>query len=205
MHSSLAAKIAFDVAVVGCIPSALLAFEAQGAETISSIPRVVDGDTLVIGDVKIRLEGIDAPETDQVCLDQSAAKWTCGIAARDRFSEHVERRPIDCTRSGSDKYGRTLAVCRLAGEDLNAWMVHEGWALAFLRYSKVYVADEAAARDAQRGLWSGAFIAPWDWRYRNCKTEVRGAVMVPITDKADLCDARDGQKKAPARDTGVGA
>ena len=62
----------------------------------------------------------------------------------------------------------------------------EGWALAFVRYSKTYVADEAAAREARRGIWSGAFIAPWDWRHRNPKTVVLGAVAVPITAQAEL-------------------
>jgi hypothetical protein len=104
---------------------------------------------------------------------------------------HVGNRSIDCTPTGSDKYGRTLALCRLTGDDLNAWIVREGWALAFTRYSKVYVAEEEQARRAQRGLWSGAFIAPWDWRHRNCKTEVLGALQVPINAQAILCSASD--------------
>lgn len=167
----------------------VLATKALAADAISGVPRVVDGDTLIIGDTRIRLEGIDAPETDQVCLDQKGTKWTCGIAARDHLAEQINGRSIDCLPSGLDTYGRTLAVCRVAGENLNAWMVRQGWALAFIRYSTAYVADEASARDAQRGMWSGAFIAPWDWRHRNCKTEVRGAVMVPITSQPDLCDS----------------
>jgi hypothetical protein len=85
-----------------------------------------------------------------------------------------------------DAYGRTLADCRIGSEDLNAWMVREGWALAFIRYSKTYVPDEAAARGARRGLWSGAFIAPWDWRHRDRQTVVLGAISVPITAQAEL-------------------
>ncbi len=172
---------------------------ALAADPISGVPRIVDGDTLTIEDVKIRLEGIDAPETDQVCLDQHAVKWTCGIAARDRLLERVGGRSIDCMPSGVDKYGRTLAVCRLAGEDLNAWMVRQGWALAFVRYSKVYVADEAAARGAQRGLWSGAFIAPWDWRHRDRGTVVLGALAVPVTAQAELL-APASAAQAPSPD-----
>lgn len=156
------------------------------------VPRIVDGDTVTIGDVKIRLQGIDLPETEQVCLDQQATKWTCGIAARDHLAEHIASRPIDCTSSGADTYGRTLAVCRLASEDLNAWMVREGLALAFIRYSRAYVAEEEQAREAERGMWSGAFIAPWNWRHRcNKTTEVLGATKVPITAQAILCGTSD--------------
>jgi endonuclease YncB( thermonuclease family) len=138
---------------------------ANAAE-IAGVPHVVDGDTITIADVKIRLDGIDAPETDQVCLDRQAARWTCGIEARNQLSQHVDSRAIHCTPTGVDVYRRVLAVCRLDDEDLNAWMVRQGWALAFVRYSKTYVADEASARNAQRGMWAGAFIAPWDWRSR---------------------------------------
>jgi endonuclease YncB( thermonuclease family) len=163
----------------------LLTGAAYAAE-ISGRARIVDGDTIAIADSKIRFEGIDAPETDQVCLDQRGAKWLCGITARDQLAEHVGGRSLDCTPSGTDTYHRTLAVCRVDGEDLNAWMVHEGWALAFTRYSRAYAADEEAAREAGRGLWSGAFIAPWDWRHRSARTTVLGAVVVPLAAQAEL-------------------
>ena len=160
---------------------------APAADVISGVPYIVDGDTLSIGNLKIRLEGIDAPETDQICLDQNAATWTCGVVVRDRLAERVGKHSIDCTPRGTDRYGRTLAVCSLAGEDLNAWMVRRGLALAFIRYSRAYTAEEEQARDAKRGLWSGAFIAPWDWLHRNCKTVILGAVTVPMTAQAQLC------------------
>jgi endonuclease YncB( thermonuclease family) len=169
----------------------LLAFAIAGSAQsagISGIPRVVDGDTIAIGDFKIRLEGIDAPETDQVCLDRDARKWACGIAARDRLIEHVNGRRIECVPSGSDHYGRTLAVCKIGEESLNAWMVHEGWAMAFVKYSTAYLSDEEQARRAQRGLWGGAFIAPWDWRHRDRGTEIRGALVVPITAQTILLE-----------------
>ena len=84
------------------ILAAALAADAPAAEMISGVPRIVDGDTLIVGDVKIRLEGIDAPETDQVCLDQHAAEWKCGIEARDHLADHVASRPIDCTPKGAE-------------------------------------------------------------------------------------------------------
>ena len=158
---------------------------AEAAE-ISGIPRVVDGDTLVIGATKIRLEGIDAPETDQICLDAKGDHWTCGIEARDRLEAHIAGRVITCLSNGTDVYQRSLATCSLKGENLNAWMVQEGWALAYVKYSSTYQQVERDARVHQRGLWRGAFIAPWDWRHKNSKTEVLGALTVPINAQALL-------------------
>jgi endonuclease YncB( thermonuclease family) len=172
--------------IAAILAATLISFGVQGAEIISGVPYISDGDTIVVGTTKIRLDGIDAPETDQVCLDANLKRWTCGVEARDRLSAHIERRSIDCEPSSSDAYHRTLAMCMIEDEDLNAWMVHEGWALAFVRYSKAYLADEEAARVAQRGLWSGAFIAPWDWRRRNKETVILGATSVPISAQAIL-------------------
>ena len=161
---------------------------AHALAPVSGVARIVDGDTLAIGETKIRLEGIDAPESDQLCLDRNAVKWNCGIAARDHLVRHVDGRPIACAPTRTDRYARTLAVCRLGDENLNAWMVREGFALAFVKYSTAYVAEEAEARKAQRGLWSGAFIAPWDWRHRDKGTVVLGALSVPITAQAQLLE-----------------
>ena len=102
----------------------LVSVTAQGAEH-PGLPRVVDGDTLVIGTTKIRLEGIDAPETDQICLDARGVRWTCGIDARDSLVAHIAGRDITCTSSGIDAYNRMLSTCRVMGEDLNGWMVQE--------------------------------------------------------------------------------
>ena len=88
--------------------------------------------------------------------------------------------------TGADRYGRSLGICFADDEDLNAWMVGEGWALPFVRYSRAYVTAESDARAGQRGLWSGAFIAPWDWRHRDHKTTVLGALSVPVTAQAEL-------------------
>jgi endonuclease YncB( thermonuclease family) len=167
----------------------LLAFYSStthAAEVISGIPHIVDGDTVVIGTTKIRLASIDAPESDQVCIDADRKPWTCGIEARDRLTAHIGNRSIDCVPTGVDAYDRTLAICTIGEESLNAWMVQQGWALAFVRYSKRYVPEEETARAAGRGLWSGAFIAPWDWRHRNRQTIVLGATSVPVSAQAEL-------------------
>jgi endonuclease YncB( thermonuclease family) len=158
---------------------------AQAAD-LSGVPRVVDGDTLAIGATKVRLEGIDAPETDQVCLNAKGIRWTCGIDARDQLAAHIGGREIRCSSSGIDAYRRTLATCYFGDEDLNGWLVQQGWALAYVQYSSTYRQVEEDARTNQRGLWQGAFIAPWDWRHRNNKTVILGAFSVPIDAQAML-------------------
>jgi endonuclease YncB( thermonuclease family) len=166
----------------------LMASPAFAAE-ITGIPRLVDGDTVEIGQVKIRLSGIDAPETDQVCLDAKGEKWACGISARDELIRHSNGRTWECTTTGTDQYRRSLANCFIEGEDVSKWMVRSGWALSFVRYSHAYDTDEVAARDAHAGLWSGSFIAPWDWRHRNKTTIILGAASVPVNAQTVLLGA----------------
>src|SRR5262249_47814084 len=112
------------------------------ATDLKGIPRIVDGDTLVLGTTKVRLEGIDAPETDQICLGTSSTRWSCGIEAREQLTAHVAGREINCTTNGFDLYGRALGTCSVAGENLNAWMAQQGWALAYVKYSSRYTGLE---------------------------------------------------------------
>lgn len=165
---------------------ALLAATTAFAADVSGSARVVDGDTIVVGNTRVRLEGIDAPETDQICLDAKGERWTCGVAVRDQLAEHIGNRDVVCADKGHDKYGRMLALCSAAGENLNEWMVTEGFALAYTRFSQQYVAQERTAREAKRGMWRGAFIAPWEWRHRDRETVILGAYSVPITAQSML-------------------
>ena len=135
---------------------------AQG-RVLSGPARVVDGDTLAIASERIRLHGIDAPESAQSCL-AGGARWRCGERAERGLRERIGGRAVACEETDVDRYGRIVAVCRAGGEDLNAWMVERGFALAYRRYSRDYVDEEAAAKRAARGLWRGDFVAPWDWR-----------------------------------------
>ncbi|EAQ34811.1 nuclease (SNase-like) [Nitrobacter sp. Nb-311A] len=169
---------------------------AVRAETILGEAHIVDGDTVEIGEKKIRLNGLDAPETDQLCLDAKGKKWACGVASRDALAAFSKTRPWSCDVSGNDRYDRFLASCSIAGQNINQWMVRHGWALAFVKYSDRYVAEETKARDTQAGLWSGAFIAPWGWRSRNKQSAVFGAVSVP-TNAQELLLGSVSSQEAP--------
>ena len=128
---------------------------------LSGIARVLDGDTIEIGSDRVRLWGIDAPEGRQICLDGSR-RWPCGRRAAQALAGRIDSRSVVCEERDHD--GRIIAVCRHGGRDINAWLVREGWALAYRRYSRAYVKEESAAKAAKRGLWRGEFVPPWDWR-----------------------------------------
>ncbi len=124
---------------------------------------VVDGDTIEVHGQRIRLFGIDAPESAQLCLADDR-HWRCGQQAALALDERVAGRPVVCTEKDRDRYGRIVAVCRAGDLDLNAWLVAEGWALAYRRYSTDYLDEEATASTARKGIWRGTFVPPWDWR-----------------------------------------
>lgn len=186
-------RVTISVALLASVVAAA----AAPSPPLHGQARVVDGDTLTVAATRVRLAGVDAPETDQVCLDAQARPWTCGIAARDALAALVGRGDVDCEPSGTDAYGRTLAACRSSeGRDLQAELVRRGFALSFQRYSHRYDGDEAEARRQRQGLWAGAFVAPWDWRHRTPQTLVLGATQVPLSARAlVLPPARDGQEE----------
>lgn len=125
---------------------------------------VVDGDTIDVGGERIRLEGIDAPEAAQLCQRADGEDWPCGRTAIKALRALIGNNDVVCDSHGSDKYGRVLAVCYADGRDLNASMVKAGLAWAFVRYSQIYVNEEAQARQALAGIWAGTAQAPWDFR-----------------------------------------
>jgi endonuclease YncB( thermonuclease family) len=162
------------------------------AADVSGIPKIREGDQVQIGNARIRLAGIDAPSVDQLCLNTKGERWTCGIAARDELIRHADNKSWTCHVGQTERHGRQVAHCEVDGEDIQKWMVKNGWALAHTRVSHDYEADEKAAREAKAGMWQGAFIAPWEWRVRNKKTAILGAVKPPETAHAILLASASG-------------
>lgn len=132
--------------------------------TITGEARVIDGDTLDINGTRIRLEGIDAPETAQLCSRRWLGQWRCGAEATTFMVGLTRGKPVSCTPQGRDKYGRTLATCYVEGRDINAEMVRQGYAWAFVKYSNRYVREEAEARAVKAGIWQGPATPAWYWR-----------------------------------------
>jgi endonuclease YncB( thermonuclease family) len=176
----------------------LLPAIAQAAD-VTGVAKVREGDTIVIGTSRIRLAAIDAPSVDQLCLNNSGERWTCGVAARDELIKHADNKTWTCHVGAADRRGRLLGRCEVDGEDIQKWIVTNGWALSYVRFSHEYDADEKAAREAKAGMWQGAFIAPWDWRIRNKKTTILGAVKAPDNASAILLASASGSV-APSPD-----
>lgn len=125
---------------------------------------VIDGDTLDIGGTRIRLFGIDAVEKSQYC-NRTYGRWPCGQQAAAALAQRIGSTMIQCRARDRDANDRIVAVCDVAGEDLSAWMVKQGWAVAYTRYSADYVSLEKEARALKRNIWSGTFIPPEEYRH----------------------------------------
>jgi endonuclease YncB( thermonuclease family) len=134
------------------------------ADDLKGKPRIVDGDTIWIGPTKIRLHGIDAPESRQTCQKADGTEYRCGEMATFALAEIIENHWITCKGENTDRYKRRIAVCSAGPYDINAEMVGRGWALAYRRYSKDYVDKEEDASSQKVGMWQGEFMKPWEWR-----------------------------------------
>ncbi|MFC3230345.1 thermonuclease family protein [Marinibaculum pumilum] len=148
----------------------ILALWSPAAITGTDLPvlagraSVIDGDTLEIHGERIRLSGIDAPESSQHCETMAGEAWPCGRRAAQALDREIGTSLVRCEPQSRDRYGRFIATCSAGAGDLGAWLVRSGWALAYRRYSLAYVDDERAAQVDRAGIWSGLFTAPWDYR-----------------------------------------
>jgi endonuclease YncB( thermonuclease family) len=138
-----------------------------------------DGDTIQLGEVTYRLDGIDAPEPDQICIDDQADPWSCGLDARDQLTKLIGGRPVRCDDLGLDNTfkKRHIGLCTVEGEtvSLNQQLVQRGFAMDFEPSAKGrFLDDEAKARDGRLGLWKGCFVAPEDFRQGKKDGALRG-------------------------------
>ena len=140
-----------------------LAFLATTLIAISAFAQTVtDGDTLRLGEKRVRLWGIDAPEIHQECNG-----WAAGIEASRTLRELVKGHEVVCENRGYDQYGRMIGLCRVDGLDIQAAMVRAGMAWAFTKYSRDYVQEEAAAKANRLGIHAHACEPAWEWRTKH--------------------------------------
>ena len=141
-------------------------------DTISGKALVIDGDTIKINSKKVRLFGIDAPEKKQKCkklflsiyilsFDKS---YDCGIISTNKLKNKIKDNIIICKSKGKDRYKRIIAECFKDKTNLNSWLVRNGYAVAYLKYSKKYLTAQNLAKKENRGIWQGKFEMPWDYR-----------------------------------------
>jgi len=128
--------------------------------------KIIDGDTIHLNGEKIRFSGIDAPELKQTCNKNDEVVY-CGVIARELLTNAIVKKKYHCIREGKDKYKRTLAECFVNNLSLSSFLVREGYAFAYRRYSKKYINDEDYARKNKMGIWSMDFEYPWNYRKKN--------------------------------------
>ena len=128
--------------------------------------KIIDGDTIHLNGEKIRFTGIDTPELKQTCTKNNEVIY-CGIEARKLLIKKIGKNKVQCVREGKDQYKRTLAECFVNKVSLSSFLVRNGYAFAYRRYSKKFISDEDFARTNNLGMWSMNFEYPWDYRKKN--------------------------------------
>ena len=128
--------------------------------------KIIDGDTIHLNNEKIRFTGIDTPELKQTCSKNNEIIY-CGIQARQLLINKIGKNKVNCIKEGKDQYKRTLAECFVNDLSLSRFLVREGYAFAYRKYSKKFIEDENFAKKNNMGMWSMKFEYPWDWRKKN--------------------------------------
>ena len=152
--------------VILVISVSVLVFLFSYIDVKSQDIKITDGDTIRINGEKIRFSGIDTPELRQTCLKQGI-EVPCGIEAKQILMDKIADNKIVCIREGKDQYKRSLAECFVNDESLSSYLVKSGYAFAYRRYSKKFIADEDFARTNKIGMWAMEFDYPWVWRKKN--------------------------------------
>lgn len=151
---------------------ALLANPAA-ADFIGTV-HVVDGDTMHVGETRVRLHGIDAVELDQTCTNADGAEWECGKWVRAEVVKRYQGKMVSCQTIDMDRYGRTVAKCAFKGQDIGADLVWDGLVGSYAKYSSDYLDEEKAAAIAGRGLWASTAMLPSE--FRAVKAKAQGSV-----------------------------
>ena len=159
----------FSIILFSSIITSAISFE----KIIIGKAYVTDGDTIKINDQKIRLFGIDAPETKQFCKEVYLSflifnfkrDYKCGEKSTNALKKKIQGKNIRClVQNNKDRYRRNIGICYLKKQDINSWLVKNGYAIAYRRYSKKYINDEQYAKDSKLGIWQGTFMKPEKWR-----------------------------------------
>lgn len=184
---------------LGCL---IATAHARVPASITGVPTVTDGDTLQIRQTKIRLYGVDAPESSQQCM-RGGTRYACGREAAFALANLVRNKNVTCRRRDTDRYGRMVAVCTVGGREINRWLVEQGHALPYLQYGGgVYRDAEAKAKAARSGLHAGTYQNPWDYRKNPANPPTAGTPR-PAASSSDVsypnCAAARAAGAAPVR------
>ena len=149
--------------------------KSEEIKEISGNAQIIDGDTIKINSKKIRLHGIDAPEFKQKCKKPYLTiifftftkDYPCGKISTQKLQKKINNKVITCKILDIDRYKRLIGECYKRNLNLNSWLVSNGYAVAYRKYSKKYISNEINAKNEKKGLWQGKFEMPWDYRRKN--------------------------------------
>ena len=172
-----AKKKAFLFFIICGIFFILTDYDVKSSEisSVSGYAKIIDGDTIKINSKKIRLHGIDAPEKKQTCkkpyliigIFSFTKSYSCGQVSTNKLIKKINNQIIKCKIKNVDRYNRLIGECYKRNENLNAWLVSNGYAVAYRKYSKKYIPDEKNAKNNNLGIWQGKFEMPWKFRRKN--------------------------------------
>ena len=171
-------KIKLFLVISACLISFFITYndvKSDEIKIISGIATVTDGDTLRINEKKIRLLGIDAPEKQQQCRKAWLSisfltfnkQYDCGEISTNKLKKKINNKSIKCKWTEKDRYKRLIAECYEGKTNINAWMVQNGYAVAYRKYSTKFIGQENIARKEKLGIWAGSFEMPWEYRKNN--------------------------------------
>lgn len=155
MKRSLAALVALTLLAVPA---------SSGQAVVSGMIRVIDGDTFDVGQTRVRLHGIDAPEAAQTCTGDDGLEWACGAWVSDQVRAGFQGEQARCEAVDVDRYGRVVARCFVGKTDVGRHLVQNGWAFAYRRFSTAYVGDETTSIRQKAGLHASRVQSPDDFR-----------------------------------------
>ncbi len=164
--------------IIICLVAFIFTYNDVKSEEIKEITgyaKIIDGDTIKISSKKIRLHGIDAPEKKQTCKKpyitisffSITKSYLCGQVSTNKLTKKINNQIIKCKIKDVDRYNRLIGECYKRNENLNSWLVSNGYAVAYRKYSKKYISDEMNAKNNKLGIWQGNFEMPWDFRRKN--------------------------------------
>lgn len=130
---------------------------AEYGEEFTGVPYTIDASTIRIGNVTIRLHGIDAPQAKQTCKRADGKPWRCGWEATMALANIVGEHWVTCKPHRPGAAHPVTAICRAGALNINEWMVRNGWAEARPRLTRGYGAAQLEAMAARRGIWQGQF------------------------------------------------
>ena len=146
--------------------------KSEEIKEISGNAQIIDGDTIKINSKKIRLHGIDAPEFKQMCTKPYLTiifftftkDYPCGKISTQKLQKKINNKVITCKILDIDRYKRLIGECYKRNLNLNSWLVSNGYAVAYRKYSKKYISNEINAKNEKKGIWQGKFEMPWNYR-----------------------------------------